>query len=129
MGFDQLVLQVALRDVSTEVLDKIAAHVVTHLRAASDCTPQKPEISELLSTKEAAELLSVSPKTVRSWIGQGKLIGLHAGRCIRVRRADLMKLTEHKIAHVDTDALAHRILDNSRRTKRQTKHVTTQGDK
>jgi len=44
---------------------------------------------ELISLKEAAELLSVSRSTLRRWIAQGLLPYVRLGRLLRVRVADL----------------------------------------
>jgi excisionase family DNA binding protein len=37
------------------------------------------QVGDLLTTKEAAELLRVSPWTVSSWLSQGKLPRIKAG--------------------------------------------------
>lgn len=45
----------------------------------------------LLSPKEVADLLSVTPGAVRHWVRTGKLKGCKAGRLIRVRLADVQE--------------------------------------
>lgn len=44
---------------------------------------------EYLSPASAAALAHVAPATIRRWIRQGKITGHHAGRAVRIRRADL----------------------------------------
>ena len=45
---------------------------------------------DLMTTKEAAEILRVSHFTVSRWIARGVLPGVKVGpRCTRVRRSDL----------------------------------------
>lgn len=111
-GLDAIVVQVVLRDVSAEVLDKIAAHVSLHLGARTqEPAPYVGEGPELLSTYKAAKLAGVSTKTIRNWIAQGKLRRLQAGRCLRVDRRELLALLESQAsASVDVDALAAKIL-------------------
>ncbi len=48
----------------------------------------------LLSTDEVAELLAVSPKTVRRWIAEGELPAVKLHRLWRVRSAELKQLLE-----------------------------------
>jgi excisionase family DNA binding protein len=43
----------------------------------------------LLTARQAAALLSVSPQKVRNLIADRRLRAVHIGRCVRVRRADL----------------------------------------
>jgi excisionase family DNA binding protein len=47
-----------------------------------------------LTPEEAAERLSVSPKSVREWLRTRKLKGVKAGRLWRVREDDLKKFLE-----------------------------------
>jgi excisionase family DNA binding protein len=44
---------------------------------------------DLLTVEEAADILRVSSKTVREWLGKRELIGLRAGKQWRIRRQDL----------------------------------------
>lgn len=46
-------------------------------------------IERLLTPEEAAELLAVSPKSIREWLRLGKLKGVKAGRLWRIRERDL----------------------------------------
>jgi len=49
----------------------------------------------LLSYRQAAELASVSPRTVRAWVAAEKLPARWiSARCVRVWRSDLMQLIE-----------------------------------
>jgi excisionase family DNA binding protein len=44
---------------------------------------------DLLTVEEAADILRVSPKTVREWLRKGKLVSLKFGKQWRIRRQDL----------------------------------------
>ena len=50
--------------------------------------------NRLLSTDEVAELLAVSPKTVRRWIAEGELPAVTLHRQWRVRAVELDHLLE-----------------------------------
>ena len=45
----------------------------------------------LLSTKEAAERLSVSPRRVRALVAEGRLKGAVVGGALVIREADLLR--------------------------------------
>jgi len=45
-------------------------------------------VGDLVTTKEAAELLRVSPWTVSAWLSQGKLRGVKAGGRTLIAKAD-----------------------------------------
>src|SRR5690349_21512095 len=47
---------------------------------------------QYLPTRAAARFADVAPGTIRRWIRQGRLASHHAGRVVRVRRADLEML-------------------------------------
>ncbi len=46
-------------------------------------------LGDLVTTKEAAELLRVSPWTVSAWLSQGKLRRVKAGGRTLIAKADL----------------------------------------
>lgn len=46
-------------------------------------------MDRLLTPEEVAEILAVTPKSVREWLRQGKLKGVKAGRLWRIRERDL----------------------------------------
>ncbi len=46
-------------------------------------------MERLLTPEQAAERLAVSPKSVRAWLRQGRLIGVRVGRLWRIRERDL----------------------------------------
>ena len=46
-------------------------------------------VGDLLTTKEAAELLRVSPWTVSAWLSQGKLPRIKAGGRTLIAKADI----------------------------------------
>ncbi|HKV84602.1 MAG TPA: helix-turn-helix domain-containing protein [Ktedonobacterales bacterium] len=48
---------------------------------------------ELLTVREAAQLLKISPVTITRWLKQGRLRGYHAGpRAIRIKQTDVEAL-------------------------------------
>lgn len=49
----------------------------------------RPSGDEYLSTKEAAELLGLSPKTIRGWLASGVLTPHGTSHALRVSRAEL----------------------------------------
>jgi excisionase family DNA binding protein len=51
-------------------------------------------MEKVLTPEEAAELLQVSPFTVRKWLRSGKLKGVKAGRVWRIREKDLIEFLE-----------------------------------
>lgn len=51
-----------------------------------------PANDEYMSPEQAAEVAKVAPATVRRWVREGKLPGHHAGRRVRVRRAELEEM-------------------------------------
>ena len=53
--------------------------------------PEATEIGRIYTTKEVAELLKVTPRTVQDWIKSGKLPALRYGRVLRIRAEDLAK--------------------------------------
>jgi excisionase family DNA binding protein len=55
--------------------------------------------NRLLSTEEVAELLAVTPKTVRRWIAERELPAVKLHRQWRIRATDLDRLLE-----VESDA-------------------------
>lgn len=48
-----------------------------------------PEPLELLTPKEVAEILRVSPRTVQRWVKEGKLWAVRVGRLWRIPREAL----------------------------------------
>jgi excisionase family DNA binding protein len=52
----------------------------------------RPTGDVFLSVAKAAEVVEVSSATIRTWIRLGKLTRLHAGRELRVSRAELERL-------------------------------------
>ncbi|MFX0201888.1 MAG: helix-turn-helix domain-containing protein [Candidatus Hodarchaeota archaeon] len=49
---------------------------------------------ELLTVKESADLLRISPHTLRQWIFKHKITFVRVGRRVLFRRSDLEKLVE-----------------------------------
>jgi excisionase family DNA binding protein len=43
-------------------------------------------VDRLLTPEEAAEILAVSPKSIRKWLRQGKLKGVKAGKALADKR-------------------------------------------
>lgn len=50
------------------------------------------ERETLLKTADVAQLLSVSPLTIRAWVFQGLLPCVRLGRAVRYRREDIEKI-------------------------------------
>ena len=51
-----------------------------------------PRIEQLLDVNSSAELLRVSPYTIRSWIRKGVLHATKLGRLVRVEPAEIQRL-------------------------------------
>lgn len=49
---------------------------------------------KLLMPEEVAERLVMSPKTIRDWLGKGKLKGVKTGKLWRIREHDLEAFIE-----------------------------------
>jgi excisionase family DNA binding protein len=71
---------------------------------------KRPE--EYLSPREAGDTARVAPGTVRRWIREGRLVGHHAGRGLRVSRSELEALLKRPRSMIPTtespEALAAR---------------------
>ena len=61
------------------------------VRAALAARPQADGLA-LLTTAQAAELMTVSQKTIRRWLANGRLRAHGTGRAPRVRRDELLAL-------------------------------------
>lgn len=72
----------------SDVLDGLRAFIAQavrdELRALGSGLPD-----EYLSTREAAKLAKVAIGTIRRWLREGRLAPHHAGRHLRISRADL----------------------------------------
>ena len=51
-------------------------------------------MEKLLAPEEAANLISVSPRSIREWLRKGKIKGVKAGRLWRIREGDLEKFLD-----------------------------------
>ena len=49
---------------------------------------------EYLTVKQTAELLQLSPETVKRWAQKGKLPGVKPGKAWRFKRSDVVRLLE-----------------------------------
>jgi excisionase family DNA binding protein len=79
----------AMASLARAIAELVRVEVDARVRAA---LAERPAAAELLSTAEAARYAKVSPRSIRRWLDQGKLRALHAGRELRIRRADLDQL-------------------------------------
>jgi excisionase family DNA binding protein len=79
----------ALASLARAIAELVRIEVDARVHAA---LAERPAVAELLSTAEAARYAKVSPRSIRRWLDQGKLEALHAGRELRIRRADLDQL-------------------------------------
>jgi excisionase family DNA binding protein len=75
-----------LRAIIAEEIGK-ALHRVTASTGGAD----RP-IEQYLPVAEAARMAAVAPATIRAWMDDGRLARYHAGRELRVRRAELEAL-------------------------------------
>jgi excisionase family DNA binding protein len=75
------------------------------------------EIEKLLTPKDAAEILSLSPVTIKKWLWQGKLKGIKVGSVWRIRESDLKAFLktsnddEEKLSRDDLEALKRGLED------------------
>lgn len=67
--------------------------------------------SAYLDTAQAAAFASVSTKTIRRWVREGRLVEYRAGNRVRIVRADLVELLKRgrrKVETMSPEALARR---------------------
>jgi excisionase family DNA binding protein len=79
----------AMANLASAIRQLLQTEVAAQVAAA---LAERPAVAELLSTAEAARYAKVTPRSIRRWLDQGKLRALHAGRELRIRRADLDQL-------------------------------------
>ena len=79
----------AIESLTRAIAELVRIEVDARVRAA---LAERPAVAELLSTAEAAQYARVTPRSIRRWLDQGKLRALHAGRELRIRRADVDEL-------------------------------------
>lgn len=79
----------AMASLASAIRQLVQAEVAAQVAAA---LAERPAVAELMSTGEAAQYAKVTPRSIRRWLDQGKLQALHAGRELRIRRADLDEL-------------------------------------
>ena len=67
-------------------------------KSMSKTTENKGEIPELLTLKEASEILKCHPNTLRQWDRKGILVAVRFGerKDRRYRKEDILKLLEQK---------------------------------
>jgi excisionase family DNA binding protein len=65
------------------------------LSTATEEKPRPANPSELLSRREAAQILALHPNTINNMIKRGELVGLRVAGSVRVRRRDVMMIIEH----------------------------------
>lgn len=99
----------AMANLARAIAELVRVEVDARVHAA---LAERPAVAELLSTVEAARYAKVSPRSIRRWLDQGKLRALHAGRELRIRRADLDQLMRggrrRKAAELTPEQLAAR---------------------
>lgn len=61
---------------------------------ADGCQPESV-VSTIYTIEETAELLKIKPRTVRSWIDQGKLKSFKLGDLVRVHEDDLQAFIDN----------------------------------
>ena len=74
------------------VRDEVRAIVREELRSVigGRSNSEAAGAAEFMSVAEAAKLIGISAGTIRTWIKDGRLVALHAGRKIRLRRTDVV---------------------------------------
>jgi excisionase family DNA binding protein len=99
----------AMASLATAIRQLVQTEVAAQVAAA---LAERPAVADLLSTAEAAQYAKVSQRSIRRWLDQGKLRALHAGRELRIRRADLDQLMcggrRRKAAELTPEQLAAR---------------------
>lgn len=99
----------AMASLARAITELVRVEVDARVRAA---LAERPAAAELLSTAEAAQYAKVSPRSIRRWLDQGKLRALHAGRELRIRRADLDQLMRggrRRTVELSPEALAREL--------------------
>ena len=61
-------------------------------------------MEKLFTADEVREVLKVKMPTIRSWIHQGKLPVIKAGRSVRVRETVLIKIIEEGLEAVNEES-------------------------
>ena len=51
-------------------------------------------MKKFLRIEEAADVLSVSPKTIRKWVQDRKIESVKVGRAVRISMTEIDKITE-----------------------------------
>lgn len=87
------ILEDALREI---IRDEIAQHrkefltdIESIIEAAMNDKAGASSNAVYLTSAEAAELVGVSPTSIRNWVARGELQAHYAGRLLRVRRDEL----------------------------------------
>ncbi|MDR9768866.1 helix-turn-helix domain-containing protein [Acetomicrobium sp.] len=74
-------------------------------------------MEKLLTPKDAAEILSLSPVTIKKWLWQGKLKGIKVGSVWRIKESDLKAFLrtgnddEEKLSRDDLEAVKRGLED------------------
>lgn len=89
----------------SDIAERLAAILdeMVNERVAKALAETKPANDEYIDATAAAALASVSIKTVRRWIRDGRLPAYRAGRVCRVKRADLEALLHDGVRPVRKD--------------------------
>jgi excisionase family DNA binding protein len=64
---------------------------------------------ELLTVLEAAESLTLKPKTIRAWIGARRLGVVHLGRAVRIPHTEIVRIIDEGTIPPQTFAEGSRI--------------------
>jgi excisionase family DNA binding protein len=75
---DEVALRALVKEACREAIQEFAARL------------NQP--AEYIEVAEAARIVAVAPDTIRTWIHEGRLPEHHAGRELRVKRAELEAL-------------------------------------
>ena len=92
---------------------RLEKRLISMERKIDDLVYRQSEKEGYFDVKRSATFASVSVKTVRRWIGEGRLPGYKPDGKIFVKRADIDKLIEmSKIEIEDIDKIIKKFKDN-----------------
>ena len=110
MSFEGLVRRIVAEELE-RVLDPALSEVRFEIKNLARAVRERGTPTEFLSTAQAAELMGVTPHTVRAWVNRGRLPGYGSPRALRVRRADLFDLTADGTVAPNVQRRAAEIVD------------------
>lgn len=83
-------------DLQTLIIDCVNVCLKHHKPSAPTVEIQEPDPGQLLTTKESARLLGVSPSTIGNHARAGNLTRLYIGKSVRFSREQVTSLAQGK---------------------------------